>query len=90
MTICCGRHSPHHASDRSLVIETPCLKICVLEPGSRLCRGCGRTLDEIAGWGAMSEGERRRVMALLPDRIVALRLRTGPSMSERATAAQKE
>ena len=31
-------------------IESPCLKICVLEPGSKLCRGCGRTIEEIAGW----------------------------------------
>jgi predicted Fe-S protein YdhL (DUF1289 family) len=53
------------------LIETPCLKICVLEPGSKLCRGCGRTIAEIAGWGAMSESERRRIMALLPDRIAA-------------------
>ena len=52
-------------------IETPCLKICVLEPGSKLCRGCGRTIEEIAGWGAMSDSERRRIMALLPDRIAA-------------------
>ena len=56
-------------------IETPCLKVCVLEPDSRLCRGCGRTIDEIAGWGAMSASERRRVMALLPDRIAALKAR---------------
>ncbi|MFN3349742.1 DUF1289 domain-containing protein [Pseudorhodoplanes sp.] len=55
-------------------IETPCLKICVLEAGARLCRGCGRTLDEIAGWGAMSERERRHIMALLPDRIAAHRM----------------
>ncbi len=57
-------------------IETPCLKVCVLEPGSGQCRGCGRTIDEIAGWGSMSGSERRRVMALLPDRIAALKART--------------
>jgi predicted Fe-S protein YdhL (DUF1289 family) len=54
------------------LIETPCLKICVLEPGSKLCRGCGRTIAEIAAWGAMSVSERRRIMALLPDRIAAI------------------
>jgi predicted Fe-S protein YdhL (DUF1289 family) len=52
--------------------ETPCLKICVLEPHSELCCGCGRTIDEIAGWDAMSGSERRRIMALLPDRIAAM------------------
>jgi predicted Fe-S protein YdhL (DUF1289 family) len=72
------------------LIETPCLKICVLEPGSRLCRGCGRTINEIAGWGAMSESDRRRVMALLPDRIAAIGARVESSSSERAGPAVKE
>ena len=61
----------HMSAIETLLIETPCLKICVLEPGLNLCRGCGRTIAEIAGWGAMSESERRRIMALLPDRIAA-------------------
>ncbi|RKE72730.1 DUF1289 domain-containing protein [Pseudorhodoplanes sinuspersici] len=52
-------------------IETPCRKICALEPGSKLCRGCGRTIEEISSWGTMSDSERRRIMALLPDRIAA-------------------
>jgi hypothetical protein len=33
-----------------------------------LCIGCGRTLDEIAGWADMSAEERRAIMALLPAR----------------------
>ena len=80
---------PHHPNDRTL-IETPCLKICVLEPGSRLCRGCGCTINEIAGWGAMSESDRRRVMALLPDRIAAIGSRVDSSSSERTGPAVKE
>jgi predicted Fe-S protein YdhL (DUF1289 family) len=67
-------------------IETPCLKVCVLDPASQICRGCGRTIDEIAGWGAMSESERRNVMALLPDRIAAMTVpvsrRTGPALKD--------
>jgi len=43
----------------------------VLEPGADWCRGCGRTIGEISGWGAMSDSERFRIMALLPDRIAA-------------------
>ncbi len=50
-------------------IESPCLKVCILEPGSKLCRGCGRTIDEIAGWSTMSDGERKRIMAALPARM---------------------
>jgi predicted Fe-S protein YdhL (DUF1289 family) len=72
------------------LIETPCLKVCALEPGSGLCRGCGRTVDEIARWGAMSGSERRRIMALLPDRIAASRPRADGSMTERAGPGLKE
>jgi uncharacterized protein len=35
---------------------------------SGLCTGCGRTLDEIAGWAELSNEERRAIMALLPAR----------------------
>ena len=85
-----SENAPHMPSDQNHLIETPCLKICVLEPGSRLCRGCGRTINEIAGWGAMSESDRRRVMALLPDRIAAIGSRVDSSSSERAGPAVKE
>jgi predicted Fe-S protein YdhL (DUF1289 family) len=41
----------------------------VLDPESGLCLGCGRTIAEIAGWSAMTEVERRRIMAELPGRM---------------------
>ena len=31
-------------------ISSPCVKICVIDPLSALCIGCGRTGDEIARW----------------------------------------
>ncbi|HEX4159767.1 MAG TPA: DUF1289 domain-containing protein [Rhizomicrobium sp.] len=49
-------------------IETPCTKICEIDPAGGLCRGCARRLDEIARWGTMSESERRRIMSELPAR----------------------
>jgi predicted Fe-S protein YdhL (DUF1289 family) len=36
-----------------------------------LCTGCGRTLQEIARWGALSEADRRAIMAKLPTRLAA-------------------
>jgi predicted Fe-S protein YdhL (DUF1289 family) len=53
------------------MIETPCVKVCTLDARAGLCLGCGRTIDEIAGWGAMSADERRRIMAELPTRLAA-------------------
>lgn len=53
-------------------IASPCTRVCVVDPGSGLCVGCGRSLDEIAGWIDLDAGERARIMALLPARLAAL------------------
>jgi predicted Fe-S protein YdhL (DUF1289 family) len=54
-------------------IESPCLKVCAVDPRSGLCLGCGRSLAEIGRWTAFSASDRRRVMAELPRRLAALR-----------------
>jgi hypothetical protein len=56
-------------------IETPCIKICVVDPETGFCIGCGRTRDEIGNWLAISAAERSRIMAGLPDRVATLTLR---------------
>jgi predicted Fe-S protein YdhL (DUF1289 family) len=50
------------------MIKTPCIQVCTMDAASGLCAGCGRTLDEIARWSAMSEAERRAILARLPQR----------------------
>jgi len=50
-------------------LETPCIKVCVMDPLSGLCRGCGRTLAEIGAWTTLSADERRTIMAALPARL---------------------
>jgi predicted Fe-S protein YdhL (DUF1289 family) len=50
------------------MISSPCTKVCTIDPRSGLCSGCGRTLDEIAQWGSLSEAERLQIMAELPQR----------------------
>ena len=49
-------------------VPTPCIKICEMDRASGLCKGCARTLDEIARWGMMSDAERRAVMGELEKR----------------------
>jgi uncharacterized protein len=56
-------------------IETPCVKICVIEPETGFCIGCGRTRGEIAGWIEMTPDDRHTVMESLPDRVSTLTLR---------------
>ncbi|MCK0150887.1 DUF1289 domain-containing protein [Marivita sp. S6314] len=58
-------------------IESPCVKICVVHPESRLCTGCLRTIDEIGAWSKMSPEARRVVMAELPARQGQLTKRRG-------------
>jgi hypothetical protein len=49
--------------------STPCIRVCLLDPETGLCEGCGRTREEIASWFRFSEEERRRIMSELPDRM---------------------
>jgi len=50
-------------------IASPCTKVCLIDPATGLCSGCGRTLAEIAAWLRLDTGERRRIMAELPGRL---------------------
>jgi uncharacterized protein len=54
-------------------MESPCVKICALDSLTGLCSGCGRSLDEIGAWLNLSDTERRRIMAELPDRMKKFR-----------------
>ncbi|MCE4222710.1 DUF1289 domain-containing protein [Methylobacterium sp. C25] len=49
--------------------SSPCTKVCILDAVTGLCEGCGRSRNEIALWGSMSEPQRLAVMALLPERL---------------------
>ena len=50
-------------------VSSPCVKLCRLDPATRLCQGCGRSLDEIGRWSSLSENERRAIMTELPARL---------------------
>ncbi len=57
--------------------QSPCKKVCVIHPDSRLCIGCLRTAEEIAAWPGMTPEERRAKMAELPGREGRLARRRG-------------
>jgi predicted Fe-S protein YdhL (DUF1289 family) len=40
--------------------DTPCIAICSTSQGDDLCKGCGRTFEEIQHWPGMSPIEKRR------------------------------
>ena len=49
-------------------MNSPCTKVCVMDPQRELCKGCYRSLDEIARWGGMTDSERERILSELPAR----------------------
>jgi uncharacterized protein len=52
-----------------MAISTPCIRVCVLDPDTGLCEGCGRTRDEIARWYELSEDQRLAIMSGLEERM---------------------
>jgi predicted Fe-S protein YdhL (DUF1289 family) len=50
-------------------IETPCIAVCMIDPRTSLCFGCGRTLPEIARWHRIDNAERLAIMERLPARM---------------------
>ena len=39
--------------------DTPCIAICSTSQGDAMCKGCGRSFDEVQRWTEMSPGEKR-------------------------------
>lgn len=58
-------------------VQSPCVRVCLMHPTERICTGCFRTLEEIAGWSAMTADARREIIAALPARAERLSRRRG-------------
>ena len=52
-------------------VPSPCVKVCVLDRASGLCRGCLRTIDEIADWVEMTADQKRATLARIEERRTA-------------------
>ncbi|QQS14491.1 MAG: DUF1289 domain-containing protein [Rhodospirillales bacterium] len=59
---------PSPPPPRRRPIVSPCVAVCVIDPAAGYCRGCKRTIDEIARWVTMGDDARERVLAELPSR----------------------
>ena len=51
--------------------KSPCISVCVLDPKG-YCRGCYRTMEEIARWPSMSAAEQMALLARLGERARSL------------------
>lgn len=52
---------------------SPCNKICTIDEPTGWCRGCARTLAEIAAWASITDAEQRLIAERLPQRLAQLR-----------------
>ena len=53
-----------------MTVPSPCVSICVIEPRSGFCRGCLRTLSEIAGWARAEDNRKLAIIERLKGRSI--------------------
>jgi predicted Fe-S protein YdhL (DUF1289 family) len=54
-------------------IETPCTKVCQIDPTTGWCLGCARALIEIGNWTSFSDADRKRIIEDLENRKAKMR-----------------
>lgn len=62
--------------------DTPCIAICSTSQGDALCKGCGRTFEEVQHWLQMRPAEKRATWRRITLEASALRFN---KYAERAT-----
>ena len=65
------------SNDEFPLVVSPCVNVCALDPGTDICYGCLRTLDEITGWSQASNSERLEILAAVERRRAERHPRTG-------------
>jgi len=49
-------------------VPSPCTSVCKMDPSTGWCEGCLRTIDEIAAWAGLSDGDKLEVWERLAER----------------------
>jgi uncharacterized protein len=70
-------------------MDSPCIKVCIIDPDTSVCSGCYRTLPEIAKWAQFSTAERRHIMASLAARALQTAQLTQPSTRFSGTGSER-
>ncbi len=53
--------------------DTPCIAICSTSQGDEVCKGCGRTFDEVQCWTAMRPAQKRATWRRITQQATAWR-----------------
>ncbi|HMS26066.1 MAG TPA: DUF1289 domain-containing protein [Burkholderiaceae bacterium] len=51
-----------------MTIPSPCTSVCQMDVDSQWCKGCWRTLDEIATWSTSTDAMKQQVWVLIEQR----------------------
>ncbi|MEM1274194.1 MAG: DUF1289 domain-containing protein [Pseudomonadota bacterium] len=52
-----------------MTVASPCTGVCKLDDTTGWCLGCGRSGEEMNGWGVRAEDDRQAIWAQIPDRL---------------------
>lgn len=52
-------------------LVSPCIGVCQMDPATELCRGCWRTIGEIAAWSGLDRDGRFAIIQKLRERRAA-------------------
>ncbi len=55
---------------------SPCTGTCTLDPLTRLCCGCARTIEEIMAWPTASAAQKQAILGLLEQRRQSVSVRS--------------
>jgi predicted Fe-S protein YdhL (DUF1289 family) len=65
--------------------DAPCIAICSTTQGDAVCKGCGRSFDEVQHWTVMTPGEKRAVWRRITLEGTAWRFNRYAERARRAT-----
>lgn len=79
----CHPTSPTGPVMNAATVPSPCISVCQLDPESRRCLGCSRSIEQIEAWIMLDDRERMAVWVQLArhfdvDLETALASRVGP------------
>lgn len=67
-------------------LDTPCIAICSTSQGDRVCKGCGRTFEEVSDWAHLPAVAKRAVWVRITKEGLAWRFNR---YAERASDAAR-
>jgi predicted Fe-S protein YdhL (DUF1289 family) len=65
--------------------DAPCIAICSTSQGDAVCKGCGRSFDEVQRWTEFSPGRKREVWRRITLEAKAWRFNRYAERAQRAT-----